>query len=254
MSRLTDNDINFGPLTLGRWTKRFEISWSSGSSDEGVGNSLRVVGFGWAARLLLPAILKPNGKYGEYETEFSICLSDMGNGYDFLSIYYGPQTHDSRTTKSWCYHLPWKQWRHVRSSLYKPDGSHFYTEGKEGFSHFCEMKGRCPSVQFEFQDFDGEKLTATAKIVEREWRKGERYFKWLSWFYPKKVVRSLDLWFSGETGPEKGSWKGGTIGHGIDLKPAETPLAAFQRYCDTEHNARGRKYKLTFIREVPATQ
>lgn len=36
------------------------------------------------------------------------------------------------------------------------------------------------------------------------------WFKWLSWFGRPKIRRSLDIQFSSETGPEKGSWKGGT--------------------------------------------
>ena len=34
-----------------------------------------------------------------------------------------------------------------------------------------------------------------------------------------------------ETGSKKGSWKGGTIGHGIDMLPGELHEGAFRRYC-----------------------
>jgi hypothetical protein len=43
----------------------------------------------------------------------------------------------------------------------------------------------------------------------------------------------LDIRFSEETGRRKGSWKGGTLGHGIDMLPGELHEAAFRRYCAT---------------------
>lgn len=59
--------------------------------------------------------------------------------------------------------------------------------------------------------------------------------------------RNLDLRFSGETGREKGSWKGGTIGTSIEMRPGELHEAAFRRYCDEEHRAKSGKYRITFI-------
>ncbi len=91
-------------------------------------------------------------------------------------------------------------------------------------------------------------IVATCVIEEREWHRGAGWFKWLKWFYPRKIRRSLDLKFSAEVGPEKGSWKGGTIDHGIEMQKGETPRQAFERYCSKEHDARhGRKYRIRFI-------
>jgi hypothetical protein len=61
------------------------------------------------------------------------------------------------------------------------------------------------------------------------------------------VKRSLDLRFSDEIGPEKGSWKGGTVGHSIDMLPSESPEAAFRRYCEQEHRAKYGTYRLTYV-------
>lgn len=57
------------------------------------------------------------------------------------------------------------------------------------------------------------------------------------------VRRSLDIQFSGETGTRKGSWKGGTVGHSIDMLPGELHEAAFRRYC-SEH-------KMAFVGVCP---
>ncbi len=46
------------------------------------------------------------------------------------------------------------------------------------------------------------------------------------------MSRYLDLDFSAEVGRRKGSWKGGTLGHAIEMVTGEAHEAAFRRYCD----------------------
>lgn len=271
MNRLTDNDRNFGPFTIARWKGYFAAYLETGD-DEDEGNRLMFIAFGWALRIAIPTIIQPhkrkvmagpswdeetvkrlgrNWYYDVTEREFGFSLSDMGNGYDFLSIRYGAQTHDSLTDKSWCKSLPWKQWNCVRNSVYEPDGTHFATEkrGKgRDFREWFDARDKCPVVHFGFEDFDGAMIVATCRVGEMEWHRGEGWFRWLKWFYPRKIRRSLDLQFSAEVGPEKGSWKGGTTGHGIDMLVGETPRQAFERYCQKEHSARhGRKFHIRFI-------
>lgn len=270
MNRLTDNDRNFGPFTLARWTKRFAVMLSSGDEEEGPAiNTLTICGFGWALRTRLPRIIQPwrirheahwdadtiarlgrNHYFVTHEREYGFALSDMGNGYDFLQVHFGAQTHDSETTMDWCKHLPWKQWDCVRSSVYAPDGAHFATEERGKFFDFMRTKEQCPTVSFGFEDYDGEMIVATCMIEEREWHRGEGWFKWLKWFYPAEIRRSLDIKFSAEVGPEKGSWKGGTLGHGIDMMKGETPRQAFERYCEKPHERKGKTFKLRFTGPV----
>lgn len=180
-----------------------------------------------------------------YETatsrEFGFSYSD-----GFLQVFRGPHTMDSSTDRSWACHLPWTQWRHVRRSLYDLNGRHFWSDldseskgvnrlGSKGFSERFEiMRGwesLCPKDVFRFEDFDGEALTATTHIEEREWLFGTGWFKWLSLFRRPKIIRSLCIEFSSETGRRKGSWKGGTLGHSIEMLPGELHEAAFRRYC-----------------------
>lgn len=268
MNRLTDHDKNLGPFTLAKWRGNFSAYIESGD-DEDPESTVMLIAFGWALRIRVfnwlcrswharwvecnwdSETVKRLGRNGYWETHerrFGFSLSDMGNGYDFLQIFLGPQTHDSSTTRSWSKHLPWKQWNHVRHSLYTPTGEHFYTERRGAdFREFFEKKDQCPKVHFGFEDYDGELIVATCLIEEREWHRGEGWFKWLRFFYEPKIRRSLDIAFSAEVGPEKGSWKGGTIGHGIDMLPGESPKAAFQRYCLKTHERKGRKFLLQFI-------
>lgn len=165
----------------------------------------------------------------------------------YLGVSYGRQSHDSSTEKRWGYFLPWTQWRHVRHSVYDLQGALFADIpqrqrgarlGDPGFYNHWEagraLQEACPSVSFPFADFDGQRLNVTTRIEEREWLFGEKWCKWLSLFRKPKIRRSLDLAFSGETGERKGSWKGGTTGHAIDLLPGELHESAFRRYC-AEH-------------------
>lgn len=244
MNRLTDNDKKWGPFTVARWKDRFSAALSYGDEEDPEAHLL-FVGFGWALRIQLQ---KSREKWcGKGEVEYGISLTKDGNGYDFLQLHYGPQTMDSSTEKSWCCHFPWKQWDMVRHSIYKPNGEHFFTEGYRKWDEFYEMKQLCPTSRFLFRDYDGVEITATCIIEEREWCRGEGWFKWLRWFYPAKIRRDLDLAFSSEVGPNKGSWKGGTVGHSIEMLDGETPEQAFRRYCDAGYERRGRKTTLTYV-------
>lgn len=249
MNRLSDNDRRFGPITIGTWNKSFSAYAESGYDDDRGGTRFLLTGFRRAIRLAIPiGVLRPTGKYGENQTRYGFSLSDMGNGYSFFQAFFGAQTWDSSTEKSWCCHFPWKEWRHIRHSLYSPNGEHFFTQGGRGdFLEFMDQKGKCPKAVFEFEDFDGERIMATCTVEEREWRKGRGWFKWLGWFHKPKISRCIDIRFSSETGPEKGSWKGGILGHGFDILPGQSCEDAFRRYCDIEHERKGRKYRLKFI-------
>lgn len=275
--RLTDNDRNFGPFTLGErsatW-RPLSLVLRSGS-DEYRGCALMLRAFGWSLRVRLPQVIKPfeirhkattwdaatiermgRDWYAEvHPREFGFSVSD-----GFLQVFLGPQTHDSLTTKNWCKHLPWTQWRFIRCSWYGLAGEHLRTDfeptsREERFAQWDsqrEFEQAMPKAVFEIEDYDGKRIQATTHIEEREWRFGEGWFKWLSLFRRAKVRRSLSIEFDSEVGPEKGSWKGGLIGTGIDMLPGELHGEAFRRYCEDEHSGKYRKYRVTFVRRVEA--
>ena len=260
--RWGDHDRYFGPFTYSRSLhySPIAICLDSGDGDDYPGCRIRTSAFGHTLILAVPAIIKPfkiwkeithepsrsqiinqgrePGYWDIYRREFGFSCSE-----GFLQIFFGAQTHDSSTTQSWSKFLPWRNWRHVRRSLYDLEGNHFWTYpkssrpklgGKAYHNRWAVEKAvedACPTVSFEFDDYDGERIIATTKIEEREWRFGEGWFKWLSLFRKPKIRRSLDMEFSKETGTRKGSWKGGTIGAGIDMSNGELHESAFKRYC-----------------------
>ncbi|PNU05838.1 hypothetical protein [Novosphingobium guangzhouense] len=269
-ARWSDNDRYFGPFTYSRDDRHyrpFGIMLVSGK-EEHLECSLRLRGFGHTLIVALPAIIKPyrqwvdtshyewskspaGGYWDEYRKEYGLSAVDGA-----LHTHYGAQTHSSESTKSKVWFFPWKAWRHVRHSLYDLNGDHFATIPERGRrtkigdgawrNHWDAeraLQDACPTSSFQFKDFDGELITATTRIEERQWKRGEGKFKWLSLLWPDKISRSLDLRFSSEVGRRKGSWKGGTVGHSIEMLPGELHEAAFKRYCD--------KQGLSFIRAVP---
>lgn len=245
--RWSDNDKYLGPFTYAPSDyARLAFVLSSGCENY-PGCSLRISAFKRSLLVALPSIIKPDRKW----KDLSGCEWAKGDGYwdihgreygfsyndGFLQVFLGRQTMDSSTTQQWSKFLPWTQWRHVRHSLYDTDGNWFCDIPNmtvENWEERKKIEEKCPLITFAFKDYDGEELTAKTRIEDREWRFGTGWFRWLSLFAKPKIVRSLDIDFSGETGRRKGSWKGGAVGHAINMKPQETPWQAFNRYCD-EH-------------------
>lgn len=258
--RWSDNQKQLWPFTVAKETGKW--NWSvviDSGYGEYPGCHLRLRGFGWTLIIELPQIIRPWRKYvdlspyawadAQHPGYWDEHAREYGFSYSqgFLQVFLGPQTHDSTTTKDWTCFLPWTEWRFYRFSLYDLQGKHFWTQyyrtGK--FRDYEEQRKHeeiCPSRTFQFLDYDGEQIEVVTRIEEREWLFGTGYFKWLSLFRKAKVNQCLLLNFSKETGHKKGSWKGGTVGHSIELFPNELHESGFKRYC-AEH-------EMVFLGEV----
>ena len=234
-------------------TLRFVLS--SGDNDEYPGCKLNLALGYWRLTASLPTIIRPfrrvvfaswdaatvkrlgrNWYWNYTERQYGFYLFE-----NHFNILYGRQSHDSSTEQRWSCFLPWSEWRHIRHSIYDRAGALFWSSDKRrdalGNVADCIEVRKDPNVAvcFKFLDFDSEAIEVSTCIEEREWHKGEGWFKWLSWFTSPRIHRSLNLEFSSETGPRKGSWKGGTTGHSIEMLPGEFHESAFRRYCQ-QHN------------------
>lgn len=228
--------------------------------------ALVIYAYFWYVRLRLPPIIRPNEKH-VFANWDAVTVKRLGRNYyidytrrdygfmfggdGYVSVYLGRQTDNSSTEQRWSCFLPWTQWRFVRHSYYGLEGEHLWTQrssegenARHSFDSQRAAKASVPKRIYRFLDFDGESIEATTTIEEREWLFGVKWCRWLSWFRRPKIRRCLDIEFSKETGPKKGSWKGGTIGHGIDMLPGELHEDAFKRYC-AEH-------KMVFLGRIPS--
>lgn len=160
------------------------------------------------------------------ERSFGVTTSE---GTAFLK--YGRQTGDSTTDRSKCFFYPWREWRVVRDDLYDDNGQFFAALHGKDWKVRHPLQDACPRASFRFADFDGEEITASCYIEEWDRKIGTGRFKWLSLFRRKQSRRSLKISFSAEVGKRKGSWKGGTLGHSIEMMPGELHEPAFRRYC-----------------------
>ena len=260
LRRWGDNDRHLGPLTFAfRETWRpIAITLSSGSTErESPGCCIRFQAFGATMICELPPIIKPwrrwvdllgkewaqgDGYWDEHPREYGFMLS---SGH--LSIALGAQTNDSSTEQRWGCFLPWTQWRQVAHRLYHADGSLAGEVASKGFDVLREVQDSLEKAKFQIIDFDGERIEVETYVEERERRLGTGWFRWLGYLVPKKMSRSLDIRFKSEVGPEKGSWKGGTLGHGIDMLPGETQEQAMRRYCEQDHRSKYQRYRITFV-------
>lgn len=270
--RYSDNDFHLWPLTLSH-SKHYRplgIMLDSGAFEDSSGDChIRFSAFGWTLICELPPLV-PDYRIRHQATSWDAAtIARLGRdwydevfpreyGFHFsegtLHVHYGAQTHDSRTDQNRCFFLPWRHWRFIRHSLYDLEGKHFHTEhesARNSWSASSAVKDACPKVRFELEDFDGQRIVATTHIEEREWHFGTKFCWWLSWFRRPKIRRDLALEFSSEVGPEKGSWKGGTVGHSIEMLPGELHKAAFKRYCEQDHRSKYRKFKVKYIGHAP---
>lgn len=261
--RYADNDHHKGPFTYGKTDRNaWQIVLDSGRGGYDGKCHLRLTTSRYYLLIDLPQIIKPGRPPGDYEDhprEYGFSLSTDSGGHAgvwFFQFFYGLQTWSSATTQSWSCFVPWTDWRHVRRSLYDLEGKHFYSEmeadrkrGHQWGAMQAVVKA-CPQAVFEFDDYDGKRIQARTRMEEREWRFGTKWCKWLSLFRKPMIRRSLDIDFSEEVGPEKGSWKGGTTGHGIEMLPGEDHEAAFRRYCEQEQHSKYRNFKITYVGRV----
>jgi len=236
----------------------------SSGDDEYPGADIRLSGFGHTFKVALPRWLVPPQRVKKFPDWDEATVKRLGRNWYWdvterefgfqiseghVSLKYGRQTHDSSTEKSKGFFLPWTQWRFIEHRYFTPTGEHLRTfpsrkrKGAVSWDQEYEWRQTIPKAGFEFDDFDGERIEVRAYVEERVWRFGEGWFRWLSLFRKTKVRRSLDLAFSKEVGPRKGSWKGGTLGHSCDIAAGETTESAFRRYCE--------KNGLKFVGAIP---
>lgn len=160
-----------------------------------------------------------------------------------IHFHYGEQVMEWPGDKSKVWFYPWRETTHIRHSLYDDAGDFFADMPDHRPARLSDinnwkarnaLEAACPVRLFLFAENDGDLRVAQCRIEEREWRRGRGLWRWLLAWKPNMVRRSLAIEYSDEVGRRKGSWKGGTIGCGIDMEKGELPIEAFTRHCKKE--------------------
>jgi len=251
--RWNDNDRHFGPFLFSRrqpdgFTATGLVLESNPDydNDDKARCFLRCHLVGHTVIVWLPTLFKPyretlprehsalteSERYDEYPREFGVTLNRA-----FLQVFYGRQTDDSSTTRSWSAFLPWTETRLVKQNLIDTQGNEIANDGA--------LLADDQYIQnFTFEDTDGAVIHARTYLRSLEYRRGDGWFKWLGYVTPMPPVRRiLDIEYSVEVGSGKNDWKGGVLGCSIEAHPRELHESAFIRHC--------KKRGLTY--PIPAT-
>lgn len=122
--------------------------------------------------------------------------------------------------------MPWHDWVHMSHEVRRADGS--WTPFVGSWERDKEPDNRhTETYPYRYLLRSGEKqeVLATIFVERRTWR-----LRLLKWTRALQHTRhAIDVSFSDEVGEGHGSWKGGTIGCGYDLRPDETPYECLRR-------------------------
>lgn len=131
-------------------------------------------------------------------------------------------------------HMPW-DWSHVRHDILMADGTwkrvvkRAWIDGEKNHDgcpwNWTDKHQETHPYIYTLKNGTVQERTATIGVEEREWR--WRWFKWLP--FPRMIHRTIDVQFSDEVGERSGSWKGGCLGCGYDMREGETPLECLRR-------------------------
>lgn len=249
----------------------FGLKWDSGDK-EYPGNKLILYFFGYCAYVKMPKLIKP---FYEKHTFTTLSEEDAARRlathghlnyweqfhrvFGFLvekhGVHYswGPSTMDSRTSKSGYCAFPWTEFDHVGDRHTGADGV-AHSLAPRDYKKSSELRDSICRFVFLLRDYDGSEIRAYCYLEESFYRVGTGWIKKVFGpLRPKKVFRRLDISFDGETGPEKGSWKGGTTGTSQKCEKGDKFDAQYliEKYCAGEHRSKSGKFKMSLVRREP---
>lgn len=119
---------------------------------------------------------------------------------DYLTFRWGKAKGNPRKDPSKSFRMPWA-WRFVEHKKHTEPETHPY--------------------RYTMKSGEVQEREATIYKESRKW--------WRPWIPFKLYRESINIDFSDEVGERTGSWKGGVVGCGYDMKDGETPLDTLRR-------------------------
>jgi len=185
---------------------------------------------------------------------------DMLDSWGFSYTPDGPCLHLNWGHRCKIVHMPWA-WEWVRTEHGMPDGSFVTAEqvsrrprwlggkrlaiGPQGRlvrppadpMSRAYIEWALPDVPARYREaFPFRYTLKSGEVQERTAEVTVERMTWarrLPWrfgvFWPKRVRTSIDVKFSDEVGERTGSWKGGVIGTGSEMRPGESPEQCLRR-------------------------
>lgn len=139
---------------------------------------------------------------------------------DVLFLRYGQDTGASNRKRTKIINMPWA-WKHERHEVLNVFGE---WEPARYPWRGDEPDGRVVSTHpYLYVLKSGEQQLRDAEIfVERR--------TWTRWWIPfRRVEKSINVEFSDEVGERTGTWKGGTVGCGYEMKAGESAVQCLRR-------------------------
>jgi len=252
------------------------ITLDSGDSGDYPGNKLMIQIWKYSVWIKIPPIIKPWAQKHTFTTLSPEATAQRLEKFGHLDYFeyharkfgfhmqthglhtsFGPSTWDSQTTKSRYFSFPWREYDLVLNAICDAAGVEHIEKDKDVRLDYKEkeaIKDTMPRYVFLLRDYDGQEIRAYCHMEKRVYRIGTGWVKkYLGALRPTRTFIELDIAFDGETGPEKGSWKGGTIGTGSRAEKGDKLDAQYliEKYCASTHRAKGSSYSMTFIRREP---
>lgn len=136
--------------------------------------------------------------------------------------------------------MPWRDWVQTSHDVLRPDGTWvpFVGSWEEGplrvvNQRGATMGGKEPDGRliekhpYRYLLKSGEVQERTAKCSAERRIRRLRWLRWMPLF--QKTTHAIDVQFSDEVGERTGSWKGGCVGCGWEMKPGETIQECLKR-------------------------
>ena len=108
------------------------------------------------------------------------------------------------------------------------------------------ISNNIPKKEYLIRDYDGVELKASVYTYEME-HTWQGLLCWMNIFSSPSLVRRMQIDYSDEVGPEKGTWKGGTLGQSFPIELTDTLDIAFKKFCQKEHRSKNGRYRITLI-------
>ncbi len=159
------------------------------------------------------------------------------NGGLWLYPFTNEDNHEESDpwyTRNFCWYFPWDLKHHLTEIMTHDAPAVavpvWNSKGRKFMESYPERQVAEKSVSVEYpyayvlKSGKVQSRTATVYVDRMTWRA-----RWWPIIWREKIRTSISVSFDGEVGEKSGSWKGGCVGCGYDMRRHETPLQCLRR-------------------------